>query len=346
MTGAGPSRRWLPGLAVASGATVGVLGGLLGLGGAEFRLPLLVLLFRCELRHAVALNVAISLVTVVAGAATRLSAMGSLTGLGPVVPLAAAMAGGGVLGALAASAWLTRVSEVWMRTAIRLVLFGIGTLLIVEGMWPWHVEGLVLTGAGALGLATGAGVVIGLVAGLLGVAGGELIIPTLVYAFGVDVRTAGTVSLLISVPILAASLWRQGGALAGGPELRSLVVPMWAGSALGAVAGGTLAAMTPSGVVKIVLGTVLLGSALHVFGGHAVNRWKELAMKISARNLLKGRVVDVIRGATTAHVKIDIGSGVTVTASITNEAVEDLALAAGDVAYAVIKASDVMVAKD
>ena len=136
-----------------------------------------------------------------------------------------------------------------MRTAIRLVLFGIGTLLIVEGMWPWHVEGLVLTERGAWPR-HGAGVVIGLVAGLLGVAGGELIIPTLVYAFGVDVRTAGTVSLLISVPILAASLWRQGGALAGGPELRSLVVPMWAGSALGAVAGGTLAAMTPSGWLR------------------------------------------------------------------------------------------------
>jgi molybdopterin-binding protein len=68
-------------------------------------------------------------------------------------------------------------------------------------------------------------------------------------------------------------------------------------------------------------------------------------VKISARNQLKGKIVEVRRGATTAHVRIDIGNGVIVTSSITNEAVDDLGLAAGDEAVAVIKASDVMVAK-
>jgi molybdopterin-binding protein len=69
-------------------------------------------------------------------------------------------------------------------------------------------------------------------------------------------------------------------------------------------------------------------------------------MKLSARNLIKGRVVEVTRGATTAHVRIDVGGGTVTTASITNEAVDDLKLTRGDAAYAVIKASDVMVAKD
>ena len=69
-------------------------------------------------------------------------------------------------------------------------------------------------------------------------------------------------------------------------------------------------------------------------------------MKISARNRLKGKVVEVTKGATTAHVRIDIGNGVVVTASITNEAVDELGLAAGGDAYAVVKASDVMVAVD
>ena len=68
-------------------------------------------------------------------------------------------------------------------------------------------------------------------------------------------------------------------------------------------------------------------------------------MKLSARNQLKGRIVTVTRGATTSHVRIDIG-GAVVTASITNEAVDELKLAAGQDAYAVIKASDVMVAID
>jgi len=71
-----------------------------------------------------------------------------------------------------------------------------------------------------------------------------------------------------------------------------------------------------------------------------------MTMKLSARNVLKGRVVKVIRGATTAHVKIDIGGGSVVTASITVEAVDELGLREGDSAYAVIKASDVIVAKE
>ena len=68
-------------------------------------------------------------------------------------------------------------------------------------------------------------------------------------------------------------------------------------------------------------------------------------MKLSARNQIKGKVVEVRKGATTAHVRIDIGNGVVITSSITNEAVDDLALSTGDEAIAVIKASDVMVAK-
>jgi molybdopterin-binding protein len=68
-------------------------------------------------------------------------------------------------------------------------------------------------------------------------------------------------------------------------------------------------------------------------------------MKISARNKLKGTVVEVKKGATTAHVRIDVG-GQTVTAAITNESVEELKLAPGQAVYAVIKASDVMVGID
>ena len=69
-------------------------------------------------------------------------------------------------------------------------------------------------------------------------------------------------------------------------------------------------------------------------------------MKLSARNQLKGRIIGVQKGATTAHVRIDLGHGLIVVSSITNEAVDDLQLAVGDAAWAVIKASDVMVAKE
>ena len=68
-------------------------------------------------------------------------------------------------------------------------------------------------------------------------------------------------------------------------------------------------------------------------------------MRLSARNKLKGRVLEIVKGATTAHVRLNIGNNV-VTASITNEAVEELGLDVGQDAYAIIKASDVMIAVD
>jgi molybdopterin-binding protein len=69
-------------------------------------------------------------------------------------------------------------------------------------------------------------------------------------------------------------------------------------------------------------------------------------VKLSARNMFKGRVVEVRRGQTTAHVRLDVGGGTVVTASITNEAADELALKEGEEAYAVVKASNVMIAKD
>ena len=69
-------------------------------------------------------------------------------------------------------------------------------------------------------------------------------------------------------------------------------------------------------------------------------------MKISARNKLKGNIVEIVKGATTAHVRLEVGPGQVITASITNEAVDELGLKPGQPALAVIKASDVMIAVD
>ncbi len=68
-------------------------------------------------------------------------------------------------------------------------------------------------------------------------------------------------------------------------------------------------------------------------------------MKLSARNQIRGRITGVTKGQTTGHVQIDVGNGVVIYSSITNDAIDELALKVGDEAFAVIKASDVMVAK-
>ena len=69
-------------------------------------------------------------------------------------------------------------------------------------------------------------------------------------------------------------------------------------------------------------------------------------MKLSARNVLKGKVTAVMKGVTTAHDKIDVGHGIVITSSITVEAAKDLKLKKGDDAYAIIKASEVIVGKE
>jgi molybdopterin-binding protein len=69
-------------------------------------------------------------------------------------------------------------------------------------------------------------------------------------------------------------------------------------------------------------------------------------MKISARNQIAGKIIDVKKGATTSHVRLEVSPGRVITASITNDAVDELGLKVGQTATAVIKASDVMIAID
>jgi molybdopterin-binding protein len=76
------------------------------------------------------------------------------------------------------------------------------------------------------------------------------------------------------------------------------------------------------------------------------NNLKEHAMRISARNQLKGKILEVKKGATTAHVRLEIAPGQVITSSITNEAVDELGLKAGGTAVAIVKASSVMIAVD
>lgn len=111
------------------------------------------------------------------------------------------------------------------------------------------------------------GLGIGLVSSLLGVAGGELIIPTLVFAFGADIKAAGTASLLISLPTVAVGVLRHRRlrAFEERRDLTDTVTPMGFGSVVGAVAGGLLVGLVPAAALKLVLGAVLIISAAKIF---------------------------------------------------------------------------------
>jgi molybdopterin-binding protein len=85
---------------------------------------------------------------------------------------------------------------------------------------------------------------------------------------------------------------------------------------------------------------------LRVVAPAAARRYRRTIMRLSARNQITGTVADVKKGATTAHVRVEIGNGVVMTSSITNEAVDALGIKAGGKVIVVVKASDVMIAVD
>src|ERR671911_1317850 len=234
--------RHSPVAALLYGAPIGLLGGLIGLGGAEFRLPVLAGVFRYTARRAVALNLAISLITVLSALLIRGGTL-SLAPLLGLLPVVVAMILGAVSAAYVGTALVHRVSERLLERVILVFLVVIGTALIVEAYLPQDVPGLLPDALPVRVIAAVLfGLCIGLVSSLLGVAGGELIIPTLIFAFGAGIKTAGTASLLISLPTVAVRVikHRKLGSFADPADLTPAVAPMGGGSVIGAVAGGFL----------------------------------------------------------------------------------------------------------
>ena len=256
-----------PKLAALYGAPIGLLGGLIGLGGAEFRLPVLAGVFGYTARRAVALNLAISLITVVSALLIRAGTL-SVAPVVVLLPVVLAMIAGAVCAAYLGTAFVHRISEHLLERIILVLLVVVGTGLIVEAFLPQEVPGF-LPDALAVRVVAALlfGLGIGLVSSLLGVAGGELIIPTLLFAFGADVKMAGTASLLISFPTVAVGVVRHARLKAFDErlDLSQTVVPMGVGSVFGAVAGGLLVGLVPAAALKLLLGVVLIVSAVRIF---------------------------------------------------------------------------------
>lgn len=246
---------------------IGMLGGLIGLGGAEFRLPVLAGILSYSARQAVPLNLAVSLVTIAASLAIRGSTL-SFSLVIPLLPVILSLISGAVITAFFGVAMAVRLSNEQLERIILVLLVLIGVALIVESFLPQQIPALLPP---ALGWRIPAsilfGLAIGLVSSLLGVAGGEIIIPTLVFAFGADIKTAGTASLLVSLPTVLVGVvkYASRGAFTDRSALSNSVAPMGVGSVIGAVAGGMLVGVVPGSVLKLTLGVILNVSAFRVF---------------------------------------------------------------------------------
>ncbi|NYI81262.1 sulfite exporter TauE/SafE family protein [Nocardioides panzhihuensis] len=248
----------------AAGALIGILGGLIGLGGAEFRLPLLMALFGFAALQAVILNKAMSLVVVIAALPARAFAVPWDDVAGHwwiVVNLLA----GSLVGAWAAAGWATRMHSRTLHRVLALLLVAIA--LVLAGTHYAQLGSLDLPPAARVIAGVIAGVLIGMVAAFMGVAGGELLIPTIVLLFGADIRLAGSLSLLVSLPTMLVAFTRysrDGGFTVLRPNLR-FVALMGAGSVAGAVAGGVLLQYVAGPALIGALALILLVSATKVW---------------------------------------------------------------------------------
>ena len=250
--------------AFGSGAVIGTLGGLIGIGGAEFRLPLLICLFRFKGLEAVILNKAASLVVV----ATALPFRAAVVPFGDVAaqwPIIANLLAGSLIGAWAGAEWATRLNSGTLYKIIAVVLILIaGVLLFAHDAttsaptftgWTPIVAGII------------AGFIIGVIASLLGVAGGEFLIPTLILLFGADVKLAGSLSLAVSLPTMLVGFTRYSQDQSFGALRQNcgFLLVMALGSIVGTFIGGQLLGLVPSDVLLPLLAAILIISAVKVW---------------------------------------------------------------------------------
>ena len=257
-----PSRVIAPFLA---GAAIGAVGGLIGLGGAEFRLPLLIAAFSFVALEAVIVNKAISLVVVAAALLFR----------SRVIPFDVVLAhwptllnllAGSLLGAWLGADFATRLNPHTLYRVIAVLLVAIAGLLLFAHDPAAPSEPLA-NGTALIVLGVAAGLIIGTVAALLGVAGGELLIPTLVLLFGTDIKLAGSLSLAVSLPTMLVGFARYSrdrsfDVLKRNPQF---VIVMAFGSIVGAYLGGRLLSVVPASALPPILAVILVASAVKVW---------------------------------------------------------------------------------
>ncbi|WP_433358718.1 TSUP family transporter [Streptosporangium sp. CA-115845] len=248
-------------LVFSTGAAVGLLGGMIGLGGAEFRLPLLIGLFGFAALSAVIVNKAMSLIVVLTALPARLAAV-SLAELGAHWTVAVNLLAGSLVGAWAGAAWAVRMRTATLYKVLAALMVGMAGALVLTHTTA--LGSMVLPAPVQVVTGVAAGFGIGVVAAIMGVAGGELLIPAIVLLYAVDIKTAGSLSLLVSLPTMLVAFTRysrDGSFAVLGTNLRFIAV-MVVGSVVGALLSGLLLGAIPDLILIPILAAILLISAI------------------------------------------------------------------------------------
>ena len=251
-------------MALGGGGVIGAFAGLIGLGGGQFRLPLLIVLFNFPALEAVIVNKAMSLIVVASALPFRAATVpfGTIAGSWPII---VNLLAGSLLGAWFGAGLATRLKSDTLYKVIAILLVE-AAIVLVLGRDATAGQPL-LTGGAQLVAGVLAGFVIGIVVSLLGVAAGELLLATLVILFGVDIKLAGSLSLAVSLPTMLVGFTRysrdQSFSVLGSNRLFLLI--MAAGSIVGTFVGGKLLGIVPNTFLLPALALVLLFSAIKVW---------------------------------------------------------------------------------
>jgi uncharacterized membrane protein YfcA len=251
-------------LAFGTGGAIGVLGGMIGLGGAEFRLPLLIGVFGFVALQAIIMNKAISLVVVLAALPARLPSV-PYDRVVEHWPVVGNLLVGSLLGAWAGATWATRMQSrsLYRVLAVLLILIAAALLLTHGGdLRPLGISGSWQAAAGVA-----AGFCIGVVAALMGIAGGELLIPAIVLLYAIDIKIAGSLSLAVSLPTMLVAFARYSRDQSF-KILRAntrFLFAMSTGSVVGVIGGGLLLNVVPSRLIVPMLAAILVASSVKVW---------------------------------------------------------------------------------
>jgi len=258
-------KRFLQGFG--AGGAVATLAGLIGLGGAEFRLPILKGLFGLDTLKAVVLNKATSLIVVFFALLFRSHEI-PFEQIWEHKSIIINLLLGSLVGAWIAAGFAMKIDEALLDRIIFFLLLFLAAVLLLEHWFLQDQQGALFDTlylqiiAGIL-----AGFGIGVVASMLGVAGGELLIPVIVLLYGVDVKLAGSLSLAISLPtmIVGFARYSRSQAFVVLEEERSLFIALAIGSVVGAAIGSALLGIVSSNMLVLLLAFVLMISAYKIF---------------------------------------------------------------------------------